>query len=638
MSDQEKIWFIYLTDHHEGPFTAAEIAEKAQAGLVTGQSLAWKDGMPEWVPAETIPELQAALQAPAAAGESLVLANDPPPAEASATEEVSLAQLLSQTQKEEPAASLPMEASPSPSFGTDPSQPSPHEEVWTLKMGTQVSGLYSLNKLKSMASAGEITGDAMIWHPGWTNFQALAAVPELEAMRKPAKAGAAQKTQSNITRPGFKLPTSVNPDSDLGDEEPTDTGISAPVPKWKALLAQLQAMLKKIPKKKAASAAAAQPARAAAAGAGARRTPVKRGGGGAGAMGRVGLIVVGVVAVAAGAYFFFFSSVIPSSLDVSEDDRAALVAAVKAPGEPKKLAIAVSRGTEDAPADPAAPKYYVASGLPEGSNVTVKVTGIPGTLVNRLNFEKSFSASIDKHHIATFEQISDSGKPLWGKFHFKVMADGADALELNEVFIGNKGAAYNKRLTAYKDSVQGDYLKELDELKEMIGTLKNLQAESSKKIAEFKVSGSTPAGKAKLSTEWHAFSMNTQPLLSQIIAKAKERQQPEKQAKYHARAFNDVLEVSEQLQKVLKLQGDRLTSAVAEGDPDNLNNLVEAAVTTLSNWHAQAVVKDPFDPSSAMPAAPAAPAAAAPAAPAAPAPAAPTAAAPAAPAAPGGKP
>ena len=59
MSDDQKIWFIYLTDHHEGPFTPAEVAEKIGQGMLTAQSLGWKDGMPEWLPIESIPELSA---------------------------------------------------------------------------------------------------------------------------------------------------------------------------------------------------------------------------------------------------------------------------------------------------------------------------------------------------------------------------------------------------------------------------------------------------------------------------------------------------------------------------------------------------------------------------------------------------
>ena len=37
MSEEQKIWFIYITDHHEGPFTISEIKEKVTQGLANKQ-------------------------------------------------------------------------------------------------------------------------------------------------------------------------------------------------------------------------------------------------------------------------------------------------------------------------------------------------------------------------------------------------------------------------------------------------------------------------------------------------------------------------------------------------------------------------------------------------------------------------
>lgn len=55
----EKIWFVYITDHHEGPFSLDEVGERLAAGQVGLDSLAWREGMPDWAPIAAISELAA---------------------------------------------------------------------------------------------------------------------------------------------------------------------------------------------------------------------------------------------------------------------------------------------------------------------------------------------------------------------------------------------------------------------------------------------------------------------------------------------------------------------------------------------------------------------------------------------------
>lgn len=44
----EKKWFVYLGDHHEGPFSVDEIRQKMEQGLVSSQSYVWAEGMADW--------------------------------------------------------------------------------------------------------------------------------------------------------------------------------------------------------------------------------------------------------------------------------------------------------------------------------------------------------------------------------------------------------------------------------------------------------------------------------------------------------------------------------------------------------------------------------------------------------------
>ncbi len=44
----EKKWFVYMTDHHEGPFSLEEIQVKLSQAQVTRTHYVWAEGMPDW--------------------------------------------------------------------------------------------------------------------------------------------------------------------------------------------------------------------------------------------------------------------------------------------------------------------------------------------------------------------------------------------------------------------------------------------------------------------------------------------------------------------------------------------------------------------------------------------------------------
>jgi hypothetical protein len=287
-------------------------------------------------------------------------------------------------------------------------------------------------------------------------------------------------------------------------------------------------------------------------------------------------------------------SPVPTSVDVNDSDREGMAGVIQSK-DGHKLFLALATGTEDNPADINAPKYFVASNLPEGANVTLSVAGVPGTLVNRVGFEKTFTAAVDKSHIAVFDKISDEGKPLWGEFTFKVTADGADALDGGKRFIGNKGAAYQKRLKTYKDSVQGDYDKEIADLREYITTVKSVQVDASKEIANYKGGWAAAGLRSKITTDWLAFTKSSQPLLAQLEASIKSHMTGDKQPKFHTRAFQDLSTTVGQLQQLVKAHSDRLSGIAPTANADELEGLVQASVLALETWLAQAVAKSPFD-------------------------------------------
>jgi hypothetical protein len=51
-------FFIALNGVQSGPFDLDTLTNRAREGSFTRSTLVWKQGMPNWTPAETVPELQ----------------------------------------------------------------------------------------------------------------------------------------------------------------------------------------------------------------------------------------------------------------------------------------------------------------------------------------------------------------------------------------------------------------------------------------------------------------------------------------------------------------------------------------------------------------------------------------------------
>jgi hypothetical protein len=61
---KEKKWFVYMGDHHEGPFSLEEIQGKMQAGIVTSSQYVWCEGMNDWQQIPEVEAVQALLRQP----------------------------------------------------------------------------------------------------------------------------------------------------------------------------------------------------------------------------------------------------------------------------------------------------------------------------------------------------------------------------------------------------------------------------------------------------------------------------------------------------------------------------------------------------------------------------------------------
>lgn len=54
----EQKWFIYINDHHEGPFTPEQILEGIAQSRFPKQAFVWAEGMADWLPIEQVPDFQ----------------------------------------------------------------------------------------------------------------------------------------------------------------------------------------------------------------------------------------------------------------------------------------------------------------------------------------------------------------------------------------------------------------------------------------------------------------------------------------------------------------------------------------------------------------------------------------------------
>lgn len=102
----EKKWFIYLGDHHEGPFSLAEIQQKMTERLITSANYVWAEGMPDWKQMPEVPAFQALLAEREATSAPRISG---PSVEATSA---SNAQLFSDAAAQEALSVEPLEVSP----------------------------------------------------------------------------------------------------------------------------------------------------------------------------------------------------------------------------------------------------------------------------------------------------------------------------------------------------------------------------------------------------------------------------------------------------------------------------------------------------------------------------------------------
>ncbi|MBU6153625.1 MAG: DUF4339 domain-containing protein, partial [Bdellovibrionales bacterium] len=62
-TENEKRWFVYIGDQHEGPLSVTEVFDRKKKGQVLPESYVWREGMADWLMLSQVQELSQALEA-----------------------------------------------------------------------------------------------------------------------------------------------------------------------------------------------------------------------------------------------------------------------------------------------------------------------------------------------------------------------------------------------------------------------------------------------------------------------------------------------------------------------------------------------------------------------------------------------
>lgn len=142
---QERKWFVYQNDHHEGPFSLEEIQDKMGAGEVQRSQYVWCQGMSDWQMMSAVRDFEGLLATPAAAqpvhpthlqiepeaspavqaeslGVSLEIQHEPAPEEATHIG-ISIEEPKAEAQDSPSVAPLEIVSEPEPELALEPETP-----------------------------------------------------------------------------------------------------------------------------------------------------------------------------------------------------------------------------------------------------------------------------------------------------------------------------------------------------------------------------------------------------------------------------------------------------------------------------------------------------------------------------------
>lgn len=136
---EEKEWFLYVADHHEGPFTIDEIKKLVKSGEAKSTSYVWKEGFEDWMMMTDITEFgYTGPKGDSHGAPSFIV------------------------------SSAPQQAGVGPS-----------ESVWCLNSRKTFTGPHSLKTIIRKVNDGQASVKDSIWREGWSSFVTISEIPEI---------------------------------------------------------------------------------------------------------------------------------------------------------------------------------------------------------------------------------------------------------------------------------------------------------------------------------------------------------------------------------------------------------------------------------------------------------------------------
>jgi GYF domain 2 len=517
---KEKKWFVYLGDHHEGPFSLEEIQTKISGGQLTATNYVWADGMADW---KMMTEV--AVFEPVIKNAQNEQAPPPPPPDAT-----SAGFTISPAVENNFAASttsLAPELATAVAYSLEPA-PAP-EAALTLEAYPTFETTPSLEAAPAVTEAApsvsfEIPTEAVPTGEPSLSFQA-ALQPVLEGAGPAIHLEAANLSPRRRTDP-YQSPTA----SSFAPSASSTSGgqsRSSSIMKWAGYAAIFAGLFVAYTGGFFSPIVNSQVTKAGVQTAQNFLDPV--------------LAIIADKVPILGQWI----SPLPALDDVSKEEYEQLKAAANGNlnGTGPQLGMALSQ------ADLFSPSFYLATNLPDGATFAVYVDGIPDTLLNQLSFSAVGQATVTKH-LAKVDQLKsadgkafprgkftvyiiapDSQPPAVKPFISRFMAINAQSLPFplpqNSRVVMTKGyflggprdATYTTRLKEFHDKITARAQAELVECKQFTSLLEAQLTGTNTKFAALKRGKRVSAGQKKTWGDFHKQWSTLSDQIGQAFAK-----------------------------------------------------------------------------------------------------------------------
>ncbi len=448
---EEKQWFLYVVDHHEGPYSIEEIQKILKKGEARTTSYVWREGLEDWLMLSDLPEFGGT---PGGEGHG------------------------------EPV--FVVESGPKVSVGDIKAS----DAVFCLNSKRVFSGPHSLKTLIRKVNEEEASLKDTVWKEGWSSFVPLEQIPELT-----------KEIKGGILNPDLAKATGKKKVFSLGL---STKGMSVPTLKfWKSRLflalvfvviplALYQALSKgMIP----GVSMPLPPLPIDAIFDGAINAGSK--------LPRLMAPVVDVFQDHMPEFIQEWASPITNIENVPLEKMKELRQTART-----SLEQGVAIGTAVAVGDEINPIFHVVTNMPDGVLLTMELRGKAGTLLNATSFSKTLFAEVLNHYSKTAVVYADAGKPvprgdymlliyeadkqspeaaqfiasLPAKKASSLTPPGKKIFQIETYFLGGKkDALYQQKLAEFNAKLVGRRSTEVSELQQVISAIESNIVEDSSK-------------------------------------------------------------------------------------------------------------------------------------------------------------